>query len=127
MADAAGAVLDEVGPRAPAGPAARHPVSSEAFLQAASVAWGHLRREERKAVRASCRSGRQQHDRLLCDLYLTLGHLHPHHLGVQPEQSPPSPPELRASLQAALGRGARPQELSLCFKDSHDGRREAQL
>lgn len=113
--------MAEGGPATSSGPAARH-VSAEVFLQATSLAWGHLRREERKAIRASCRAGRQQHDRLLCGLRLKLGRVTP-----QGEEFKPLPPELRSSLQAAVGRGARPQSLTLRFKDERDDRRKDQL
>lgn len=47
--------------------------STDAFLQATCIAWGHLQPAECKAVRASCSGGLRLHDRLLTHLQLTLG------------------------------------------------------
>ncbi len=103
----------------------RH-VSAEAFFYATCVAWAHLQPAERKAIRASCRAGRLQHDSLLLDLRLTLGTSSP---DGPPSQDPtiPEPHQLRTSLHGVLGRGARLQSLAVRFGDSKDGRREAQL
>ncbi len=97
-------------------------VSSEAFLQATTVAWGHLQKAERKAIRATCHSGRLQHDRLLTHLHLTLG-------DVTQQYDDPSqcPHRLRASLQAVIRRGARLRCLSLCFMDPCDEWNEGQM
>lgn len=65
------------------------------------IAWEHLQPAERKALRATCRAGRLQHDGLLSELRLTLG------CGGSPEEhsngnerhegkdEEPSPPQLR--------------------------------
>ncbi len=110
------------------GTAPRH-VSAEAFLQATTVALGHLESKAQKAIRATCRAGRLQHDRLLTHMRLTLGR--ETHLEGSPggaaSQGPSTPQQLLESLHAAVGRGARPQSLAVCFRDHADGRREAQL
>ncbi len=110
-------------PRAPA--ALRH-VSADAFLAATCIAWSHLQPAERKAIRACCRAGRLQHDRLLSHLRLTLGPSSP---DGSSSQAPTilEPHQLRDSLHGVLGRGARLQSLAVRFGDSRDGRREAQL
>ncbi len=116
-------------------------VSPEAFMRVVSVAWSHLKPPARKAIRATCRSGRLQHDSLLTDLRIVLGQGGPRKRGTpkavrqqqqrqqqqQEQQREPTPQELRASLQAVLGRGARLQALKVRFKDAKDDGRQAQL
>ncbi len=103
-------------------------VSSSAFLAATCVAWAHLQPAERKAIRASCRAGRLQHDSLLVDLRLTLGTASPDSsTGNATNLTNPEPNQLRSSLHGVLGRGARLQSLAVRFRDSKDGQREAQL
>ncbi len=106
-------------------PAPRH-VSAEAFLQATTVAWGHLESEERKAIRATCRAGRLQHDSLLTHLQLTLGSdgMRQWYDDDDPNEAPE---RLRASLQAVVGRGARLRSLSVSFMDPCVERKEDQL
>ncbi len=125
--------LDAVQQPEPRPGSVRHPaaarVSAEAFLQAACIAWGRLQPAERKVIRACCRAGRLQHDRLLCDLRLTLGS----GPALQQGNREPSttmqatPQQIKASLHAAMGRGARLQSLSVRVKEGADGHREAQL
>ncbi len=107
-------------------PAVRH-VSAESFLQGTTIAWGHLQPAERKAIRACCRAGRLQHDRLLGELRLSLGKSMPQRDGLDPGPLLPAPSQVLSSLLAAVGRGARPQLLELWFKDANDEQREAQL
>lgn len=113
-------------------------VSPEAFMRAVSVAWGHLKPPARKAIRATCRSGRLQHDSLLTELHIVLGEGGPRKKGAtkaarqqqqqeQQQQSEPTSQELRISLQAVLGRGARLQALKVRFQDGQDDGRQAQL
>ncbi len=106
-----------------AGPAAARRVSPEAFLLGVSTAWAHLQPEERKAIRAACRNGRQLHDRLTVDPRITLGR----DPGPREQQHQPSPTELRSSLGALVRRGARLQSLTVWFRDAKDSQREAQL
>ncbi len=108
-------------------PPATRPVSAEAFLQGTTIAWGHLQPAERKAIRACCRAGRLQHDRLLGELRVTLGDGAPLSSGPDPNRAPPPPSQLRASLQGLMGRGARPQSLSLSFVDWRNDENEANL
>ncbi len=113
------------------GPAAARGTSAEAFLRVASVAWAHLQPEERKAVRATCRSGRQLHYRLTTHLRIKLGQ-DPDQRQQQQQQGQqllhqPSPRELRASLRALVRRGARLQLLTVWFRDASNGLRGAQL
>lgn len=120
--DASTSTEPPAGPSAPQPPAPRH-ASGEAFFQAIAVAWGHLQRYERKAIRATCRAGRLQHDSLITHLRMRLGG--DTEVYGDPSQSPP---RLRALLQAVLGRGARLQVLTVCFSEtSFEGQEEAQL
>ncbi len=121
--------------RAAPPPSARH-ASTDAFLQATCTAWGHLQPADRKAVRASCRGGRLQHDRLLTHLQLTLGATRPQEAAgagysnnniTSSALGSPTADQIRASLQAVLARGARLGSLTICFTDDRDGRREAQM
>ncbi len=90
--------------------------SAEAFLQGTTVAWSYLQPAERKAIRACCSAGRLQHDRMLAELRLGSSSC-----------SLPSPGEVRGSLQAVVGRGARLQALVARFRSGDVGLREAQL
>lgn len=105
-------------------PALPHCAFPDACLQGMSVAWGYLQPENRKAVRATCRDGRQLHDRHTTHLRLTLGR-DPGQREQQQQQ--PSLTELRASLDAVVQRGARLQSLTVWFRDASNGRRKAQL
>ncbi len=107
--------------------AAARGVSPEAFLQGTSIAWAHLQPEERKAIRAACSSCRQLHDRLVIDLRISLGHDRAQHEEQRQHQHQPAPQELRASLGAVMRRGARPQSLTVRFRDTNDDGRQAQL
>ncbi len=121
-------------------PSARH-ASTDASLQAACTAWDHLQPADRKAVRASCRGGRLQHDRLLTHLQLTLGATRPQEAAdagygnghnnennmINIAHGSPTAEQIRASLQAVLGRGARLGSLAVYFTDDRDGSRDAQL
>ncbi len=107
-----------------AGPAATRRVSPEAFLRGASIAWAHLQPKEQKAIRATCRSGRQLHDRLTTHLRVTLGRDPAQR---ERQQHQPSPPELRTSLGAVVRRGARLQSLTVWFRNAQDRQREPQL
>ncbi len=102
-------------------------VSSEVFVQGIAIAWRHMRSQERKAIRACCRAGRLQHDRMLSKLRLHLeGSNDPYPLlGCQ--RNVTSPAQLRTFMQAIVGRGASLQSLSLWFKDSCAGQGVAQL
>ncbi len=101
-------------------------VSTEAFLQGASIAWAHLRPQERKAIRATCLNGRQLHDRLTTDLRINLGKNYVHQR-VGHQQHQPSPQELRASLGALVQRGARLHSLKVSFSDPDVDGTQAQL
>ncbi len=111
-------------------PDAAHRVSPEAFLRVASIAWAHLQPEERMAIRATCRSGHQLHDRLTTELGLHVGR-DPTQLEGPPQQQQeqPLPPEPRAPLQAAGGHGARLplQPLTVRFDDAQDDDRQTKL
>ncbi len=115
-----------------AGPAAVCSASPDTILRGVSIVWDYLQPAERRAVRATCRSGRQLHDRLTTHLRLTLGQ-DPGQREQQQQQQQhyqqqqPSPRELRASLRALVRRGARLQLLTVWFRDASDRRRGAQL
>ncbi len=116
-------------------PAAARRVSPDAFLRGASIAWAHLQPEERKAVRATCRDGRQLHDRLTTHLRIKLvyhkvqkrkaarGQQH----GQQNQAPLLSRPGLRTSLGAMVARGARLQSLTVWFTGGLNDGRQAQL
>ncbi len=102
--------------------------SAEAFLQGTTIAWSYLEPAERKAIRACCRAGRLQHDRMLGQLRVCLGRSVPGGSSLGPGATSPSPSQLHASLQAMVDRGARPQILRMAFENANDGgQREAQL
>ncbi len=119
--------------------------STDAFIQATCIAWQHLQPADRKAVRASCRGGRLQHDRLLTHLQLTLGATRPQEAidagnnnnnyyknnnnenKITIAHGSPAAGQIRTSLQGVLARGARLGSLAVCFTDDRDGSREAQL
>ncbi len=124
MVDPRGSVRAAGPPGCVLHPEAARRVSPDAFLRGASIAWAHLQPEERKAIRATCRNGRQLHDRLITDLRITLG---PDQREGQAQQHQPSPLELRVLLGAVVWRGARLQSLRVWFRSPIDGRRQAQL
>ncbi len=111
---------------APPPPAPRR-VSAEAFLQGTTIAWGHLQLAERRAIRACCRAGRLQHDRLLAKLRVVLRDGAPPSSGPDPNRAPPPPSQLRTSLQGVVGRGARPQSLFMYFVERCNRQNEANL
>ncbi len=89
----------------------------EAFLLVASVAWQHLTPHTRRAVRASCRSGRQLHDSLWEHLQLDLEIPGRFDAGSRGLLSPaPTPSELRTCVSGVLQRGARLQGMTLSFQ-----------
>ncbi len=108
-------------------PLAPRPVSAEAFLQCTTVAWSHLQPAERKAIRACCWAGRLQHDRMLAKLRLFLGDGASLWRAPDPNRAPPPAPQLRASLQGVVGRGARPRSNFLYFPKRCNDQNEANL
>lgn len=96
-------------------------VPGDVFLVVASVLWQRLPTDDRKAIRASCRSGRRMHDSLLKKLNLKLGvpwrlrHLFDEELEEEPLTAP-TPSELRTCVDGVLQRGARLQDVNLMFE-----------
>ncbi len=85
----------------------------DSFLQACACAWDRLSPSARRAVRATCQSGRLLHDHLLTQLCIQAGWENEHRPAVGPRA--PTPAELHACVHAVLQRGAKLADLSLSF------------
>ncbi len=81
----------------------------EAFIQISEIAWEHLPRAIRTAIRATCRRGLQLHDKLISHLQVNL------YANTVSAAGPlaPTPGQLRRLVSGVLQRGARPRSLAL--------------
>ncbi len=78
------------------------------LLRVAAVAWDYLEPPERKIIRASCRSGRLLHDRLLTHLSMA---------PVGTGDHPATPQHIASAVAAAIARGARLHSCNIVFSD----------
>ncbi len=92
----------------------------------ASVSWQHLTPYTRRAIRVSCRSGRQLHDSLWEHLRLEFGLPNQSFDFVRGQsrnalRTAPTPSELRTCVSGVLQRGARLRSMTLSFPRARGG------
>ncbi len=121
---------------------ARYPLlpqlHADTFYHVAGIAWEHLHPGSRRAIRHASVTGRTLHDSRLTDLRIRLGHSKPdmyddvdysadeedwNGIAASSAAGPPTPAELRSTLDAVVHRGARLKVLRLRFITVEEGHR----